>query len=280
MPRRPILLLVAASIALAIAALALFMFHEARADPLVRRAEVAVPGLLQPLRIVLLSDIHIGTAAMDGERLDRIVGQINALHPDIVAIAGDFIFGHDPKGAARRGPAMVAPLSHLRPRLGTVAVLGNHDYWTGAPAVRAQLARAHVTLLENDAAVFGPLTVGGISDKFTRHDDAAATLRAVRALGRPSVLLTHAPDIAPRLPGDVLLLAGHTHCGQAMLFGIRLSPEVSNAGARYRCGLVREGDRTVIVTAGLGTSGVPLRIGAPPDLWLITLVPVPQRARR
>lgn len=269
----------AAALLLGLAALALFMFLEARSAPIVRRAEVALPGLAQPVRAVLISDIHIGTPAMDADRLDRIVAQINALRPDLVAIAGDFIFGHDPNGAARRGAAMVGPLSRLRPRLGTVAVLGNHDYWTGAPAVRAELARAHVTLLENQAVRLGPLAIGGISDAFSGHDDARATLRAARALRRPILLLTHDPDIAPDLPGDAMLLAGHTHCGQAMVFGLRVTPEVSRYGARYRCGVVREGERTVIVTAGLGTSGVPLRIGAPPDLWLVTLMPAPQRAR-
>jgi predicted MPP superfamily phosphohydrolase len=155
-----------------------------------------------------------------------------------------------------------------------VAVLGNHDHWTGAQAVRRQLAGAGITVLENRAVARGPIALGGVGDDFSGHADVPATLRAARSIGRPIVLLTHSPDIAPSLPGDApLLLAGHTHCGQGVLFGLPLAPEVSRYGARYRCGLVREGARTVVVTGGLGTSGVPLRLGAPPDLWLITLVP-------
>lgn len=268
------LILILAGLALLLAGFLGWCFREATSDPLVRRAEVALPGLERPVRIALLSDIHIGTAAMGPERLGRIVAQVNALKPDLVVIAGDFIFGHDPRGAAKLGPAMVGPLRQLRAPLGVAAVLGNHDYWTGPQAVRDQLARAGVTVLENDAAPRGPVALGGISDDFSGHADIAATLRAARAIGRPIVLVTHSPDVAPDLPADAhLLLAGHTHCGQVLIFGRNVAPEVSRYGSRYRCGLVREGGRTVIVTAGLGTSGVPFRLGARPDIWLVTLVP-------
>ncbi|WP_137863754.1 MULTISPECIES: metallophosphoesterase [unclassified Sphingomonas] len=268
------LIVLLAGLALSFAGLVGWCYREATSDPVVRRAEVAMPGLDRPVRIALLSDIHIGTVAMGPARLGRIVGQVNALEPDLVVIAGDFIFGHDPQGAAKLGPPMVGPLRQLRAPLGVAAVLGNHDYWTGPQAVRDQLQRAGVTVLENQAALRGPIALGGVSDDFSHHADAPATLRAARALGRPIVLVTHSPDIAPDLPGDArLLLAGHTHCGQALIFGHNIAPQVSRYGTRYRCGLVREGTRTVIVTAGLGTSGVPFRLGARPDVWLVTLVP-------
>lgn len=266
--------LILAGLALLLAAFLGWCFREATSDPVVRRAEVAMAGLERPVRIALLSDIHIGTAAMGPERLSRIVEQVNALKPDLVVIAGDFIFGHDPRGAAKLGPAMIGPLRELRAPLGVTAVLGNHDYWTGPQAVRDQLAGAGVTVLENDAGPRGPIALGGIGDDFSGHADVDATIRAARAIGRPIVLVTHSPDVAPDLPADArLLLAGHTHCGQVLVFGHNVAPAVSRYGARYRCGLVREGARTVIVTAGLGTSGVPFRLGARPDIWLVTLVP-------
>jgi predicted MPP superfamily phosphohydrolase len=258
----------------AVGLLALFSFAEARRDPVVRRTALALPDWPRgaaPVRIALLSDIHVGSSAMDSARLRRIVGQINTLHPDLVLIAGDFVFGNDPTGHARRGEAMVAPLSRLRAPLGTVAVLGNHDWWSGDRAVRAQLARAHVKVLDNQALVAGPLALGGIGDEASGHADLAATLRAVRALSGAHVLFTHSPDVAPDLPADMpLLLAGHTHCGQVVI-PFRGPVEVSRYGARYLCGVRREGKRTVIVTAGLGTSGPPLRFRAPPDIWLVTL---------
>jgi len=67
------------------------------------------------------------------------------------------------------------------------------------------------------------------------------------------------------------MLAGHTHCGQVAPWPFGPIVTQSRYGRRYACGVVHERGNTLIVTAGLGTSGLPLRIGAPPDLWLLTL---------
>lgn len=261
--------------------LAGYSFAEARRDPVVRRAAIALPDWpagAAPIRAVLLSDVHVGTAAMDGARLTRIVGQINALRPDIVLIAGDFIYGHAPGSASRLGEAMVAPLSRLRAPLGVVAALGNHDHWTGAEAVRGQLRRAGATVVADNAAIArGPLAIGVAGDDFTGRADLPGTVAAMRRFAGARVILTHSPDIAPNLPDEIsLLLAGHTHCGQVVLPLLGPISEVSRFGVRYRCGVRREGGRTVVVTAGLGTSGGPFRLGAPPDLWLLTLGPAPR----
>ena len=85
-------------------------------------------------------------------------------------------------------------------------------------------------------------------------------------------MLAHSPDVAPDLPVDVsLLLAGHTHCGQIVLPFYGALGHVSKFGDRFGCGVVHEGSRTTIVSAGLGTSVMPLRLGAPADLWLVRL---------
>jgi predicted MPP superfamily phosphohydrolase len=254
--------------------LVLFALSEARRDPMVRTATLSLPGWpagAKPVRAVLISDVHIGSWAMDAARLTRIVGQINALKPDIVFIAGDMIFGHEANSAAKLGEAMVAPLSRLKAPLGVVAMLGNHDNWTGASAVRDQFRRAGITVLENQAIVRGPLAIGVIGDRFSYYSDIPATLAALRPLAGGRVFLTHSPSITPLLPDGSVLLAGHTHCGQVRILG--WSPGRQPYDKRYRCGIIREGKRIVVVTAGLGTSGPPLRLGAPPDLWLLTLGP-------
>lgn len=166
----------------------------------------------------------------------------------------------------------MAPLAALRPRLGTYAVLGNHDYWRNEAAAREALAAANVTVLDNEAVRVGPLALAGLYDEFTHHDDLDATLAALRPLQGARLLLSHSPDPFADLPDDLsLMLAGHTHCGQIAPFGpIRT---MSRYGKRYACGLIRERGKTLIVMAGLGTSGLPLRLGAPPDMWLLTLGP-------
>ena len=103
----------------------------------------------------------------------------------------------------------------------------------------------------------------------------------MRRLPGGRLLLSHSPDPFPDMPADIpLMLAGHTHCGQISLPLIGPVSTMSRHGRRYACGLVREKGKTLIVGAGLGTSLLPLRIGAPPEIWLIELGPVPRSAAR
>lgn len=118
---------------------------------------------------------------MPPARLDRIVGQINRHSPDIVLIAGDLVT--DKRLATRyySHDEAVAPLAALRPRLATIAVLGNHDHWRDAAAARSALARAGVRLLSNQALQVGPVAVGGLDDDFTERADLPATLARGRS---------------------------------------------------------------------------------------------------
>lgn len=250
-------------------------YYEARSTPVVRRATVALPdwpAAAPPVTIALIADIHMASATMDEARLARIVAEVNGLHPDLVLLAGDFVEGSGRREAARALPILARQLGKLRPRLGSIAVLGNHDYWTDPSAVTAMLRAAGITVLANQAAERGPLAIGGAGDVFTRHADVPQTVAAMRRLPGARILLTHSPDAVHALPADVhLLLAGHTHCGQIVLPVIGAPIDV--ADPRYRCGLIRDPGRATIVTAGVGTSDVPLRLGAPPDIWLIRLAP-------
>ncbi|MBO9714107.1 metallophosphoesterase [Sphingomonas sp.] len=247
---------------------------EARSDPRVRETVMALPGWpsgTPPLRVVLIADIHAGNATGSPERLARVVTQVNALEPDLVLIAGDLLPGHAPI-AAPRVIEMLTPLAGLRARLGVIAVPGNHDHWVGIDAMRIALEDAGIRVLSNQAAMVGPLALAGIDDDYTRHARLGETLAAARKLRGAHLVLSHSPDIAPELPADFpLLLAGHTHCGQAYVPGWGSVQPVTHFGDRYRCGIIREAGRTVIVTGGIGTSGPPLRFNAPPDLWVVTL---------
>ncbi len=173
------------------------------------------------------------------------------------------------------------PLARLRAPLGVIAVLGNHDHWTDPAAIRAALEKAGIIVLDNDAARRGPLAILGVGDAFSGHDDIARTMAAAARIGGLPVVLTHAPDLVHKLPTALpLILAGHTHCGQIVLPWI--GPPIARSpfqhwkplyDPRYRCGIVTDPGRQVIVTAGLGSGTAPIRIGAPPDWWLLTLGP-------
>jgi predicted MPP superfamily phosphohydrolase len=262
---------------LAGAALLLFSYGTAVREPNVRSTRIAVAGWpagSPPLRLLLLSDIHVGGPDMPPARVRRIVDRINRLAPDIVLIAGDLVT--DKRLATRyySHDEAVAPLAALRPRLATVAVLGNHDHWRDPAAARRALARAGIRLLENQAVQVGPVAVGGLDDDFTDRADLPATLAALRRLKGPRLILSHSPDpFADPAPDVFLMLAGHTHCGQVSPPLIGPLSTMSDYGHRFACGVVREGGRTLIVTAGLGTSGIPLRLGAVPDMWAVEIGP-------
>lgn len=274
--RRRLYLLLAAVIVLGAAAFAAGVWN-ARADPVVRRANVGLrdwPAGAAPVRAAVLSDIHIGSIAMDEARLARIVAQVNALHPDIVLIAGDFINGYGAEDALEVVAPLTRALSRLRAPLGVVAVPGNHDHGTSIAAVRAALTRAGVTVLANQAVRRGPLGIGGVDDDYSRADDLPATIAGLRRIGGAALLLTHSPDLATKLPADApFMIAGHTHCGQVQLPVIGPPFVPVRTHLLYLCGMVDDHGHRVLVTAGLGTSDLPIRWRAPPDVWLITLKP-------
>jgi uncharacterized protein len=256
---------------------------EAVGNPVRREARLTLTGLparTPPYRIALLSDIHFGNRAMPRERLEAIVTEVNAAKPDLVVIVGDFVNGHNGKPETDLRE-LALPLSHLRARDGVVATLGNHDHWTDPHAVQEALESAGVDVLNNQPIQLGPLMVVGLDDSYSGHADVNAALAAVPTQSSaPIMVVTHSPDISSSLPAEIqLVLAGHTHCGQVVIPGIgSLAPVFGKlVGDRhyfnphYLCGLVQDGRRTTLVTAGLGSGFIPIRIGAPSDWWLVTL---------
>ena len=251
-------------------------FWNATRDPIVRTASVAVANWLAdapPLKILLISDVHVSSPDMSPARLTRLVEQLNLLKPDLVVIAGDLISGKLFASRHHTPDEIAAPLAGFRAPLGIVAVLGNHDIWHDAPAQAAALRKRGITVLDNSAVRRGPLIVGGIADEFTGHDDVPGTYVAMDALGTgPRVLLTHSPDVVPKMPAPVAaVLTGHTHCGQIVLPFVGAFSYASKHGDRFACGRIDGEGQMVFVGAGLGTSIVPIRYGAPPDVWMVTL---------
>ena len=265
-------------------AFSLWLIHNASALPIVRRAEVALPfpadAPRRAVTVALLTDTHLSGPDNSPERLAQIVAQINALKPDLILLGGDYI-GDDKGGATYDARASIAPFAGLRAPLGVVAVLGNHDSRSkknrralSEADWQAGFARMGITLLQDRAVRRGPLAIGGLKDIYTRKPDIPGTLAAMDRVGGAPVILSHGPDVFPKLPDErSLTLVGHTHCGQIAfpLVGITYVP--SKYGTRYACGLYRDGARMMIVSGGVGTSSAPFRMLAPPDLWIITIRP-------
>ncbi|WP_438728361.1 metallophosphoesterase [Parasphingorhabdus sp. DH2-15] len=254
-------------------------FYEATSKPVARRAAISVddwPKDTPPLRVLLLADTQMAGPDMWPERLTNIVNQVNQEQADIILLAGDFV--SEKRLATRYYTAdeAIAPLAKLAAPMGVYAVLGNHDYWSDEQGFVAALKRHDITLLRNEALAVGPFNLIGVDDEYTGRADLDKTAKSLAKLSQtaPNILFTHGPDIVPDLPFDTdIVMAGHTHCGQIALPIIGILSYVSRYGSRFNCGLIEDEGRKVIVTAGMGTSIMPIRIGAPPDYWVVTLGP-------
>lgn len=275
---RPLLL---SALLAAVCAVCLGGLWSARSDPVVRHGQIAMVGAdpaAPPLRVALVSDIHLGNLAMPVWRLDRVVDAINAQHPDLVLLAGDFVNGRGPASRDFHVWPLVAPLSRLRAPLGVHAVLGNHDAFGSQRYVEIALRQAGVNLLRDRALRVGPIALIGMDHADSKAARIAPVLASARALGGFPVLVTHGPPFPGEIQTDIpLILAGHTHCGQIVLPGWDNAYDPINRSWRYapwlRCGFGHLGDQVVVVTAGVGAATIPpIRIGAPPDFWILTLV--------
>lgn len=256
------------------AALALFGVAYAVQDPITARYTVAVPGLQRPVRVLQISDVHASAFDMPVARLRRVVAMVNAQAPDLVVLTGDYISGYPDAWTAPQARTALAPLAGLSAPLGVVAVLGNHD---SRALARAAFAGTGIRLLIGDSFDAGPLAIAGADDLLQGNAAVAGLRRAVSYVppGKPVIAIGHEPEFLQWLPKRVpLLIAGHTHGGQIVfpLLGTLSHNPFIDAHLR---GLYVEHRQTLIVSSGLGTSVLPMRIGVRPEIVEVTLVPVP-----
>ncbi len=241
-------------------------------DPVVVRYRIAMPGLQAPLRIVQLSDTHASPIDMPSQRIARVVEQINALTPDMIVLTGDYVSGDPAAWSTAETRAAVAPLAALRAPLGVFAVVGNHDNRRGT---RAGLAAGPARLLVSEWVDAGPIVLIGADDISLGSPVVEAMRRTIRSAprGKPLVVIVHDPVAVNWLEeSPVLMIAGHTHGGQFKL-PILGAWSRDRFYATHQRGLFQEGRHRLLVSSGLGTTGIPMRIGVTPEIVEITLVP-------
>src|SRR3954469_8800769 len=240
----------------------------------VRELELALPhwpARLSGLRAGVLSDLHAGVPHAGLAAIGRAGDELNAREPDVHLLLGDYL---DASQKWRRplAPERVADeLARLRSPNGTIAVLGNHDWRNSGDRMWRALEAVGITVLEDRAVNVGDFWVAGLADLRHRRPDIGEALRDVPQ-DAPVLMLSHDPDLFPGVPNRVsLTLAGHTHGGQIAIPFLRRPMLPSYYGERYARGHIVEHGRHLLVTTGVGTSGLPVRFLAPPEVYVLTL---------
>ena len=237
-----------------------------------------LPADIGQLRIVYLSDIHQGSF-FSQSRVDSLVKRINALNADLVLLGGDY--AEDSDGAV----AFFRSLPNIHARYGVYAVMGNHDRTvpeSNLQAMQTIMIAKGITPVVNDVI---PVRIGvsniyiaGIDDVNTGWPDLSGVAARTRAEDYV-IFLSHSPEVIPdahkcadmngRRGWFDLGLFGHTHGGQIALIGQYLG--IAKVPAQYEQGWIVENRINMLISRGVGTSVLPVRIGRRPQIHVITV---------
>jgi hypothetical protein len=228
------------------------------------------------MRIAQVSDIHMG-GWMNSERLQHAADLILAQNPDLLLLTGDFLIGHDfDSNSEQRLQELLEILMPLANSISSFAVLGNHDYWTNADAVREMLKQSGISDLTNTVFTLSDsgqrLHICGVDDIWegdVRLNELVSRLPRDGA----AILLAHEPDFADESAATGrfdLQVSGHSHGGQVVIpfYG---PPVLPYLGRKYHSGLYRIGKMLQYTNRGLGMIDPPVRFNCPPEITLFTL---------
>lgn len=273
---------VALGAAAAGAAAAAYMSFEARWIECTEK-DLELPGLPAPwsgLKVLHLSDVHAGSPTSNERNLRKVVEWADPLTPDLVLLTGDIL------GRRETSRPALKLLSSLRPRIGTFAVTGNHEYGLSkAPLARPHETRdlwreAGITILSDTCVLLPPRDDTTIVLCGADHLTGGYGLKKRGAIPRPaqlrtfSVLLVHEPPpsdsrLAKLFP---LAFAGHTHGGQLRLPGPSGLVPLNREDYEHLAGVHPWGNGTIVITRGVGTSFLPFRLCTRPEATLWRLV--------
>ena len=245
-----------------------------RKDFQVKELDLKIPGLprdLNGLRILQLSDIHMG-AYFSASDLRRVVDASNNLRADLGFVTGDLITTiSDPLDDC------LLELKRLKTASGLWGCMGNHEkYAKISDYATAQGRKQNLFFLRHQAETlkFGNSRINlvGVDHQFKRE----GYLIGVEQFVKPeefNLLLSHNPDVFPvaAKQGFQLTLSGHTHGGQINFEVANTNLNIVDLVTPYTKGLYQKPGSSLYVTSGLGTIGVPVRLGAPPEITLLRL---------
>lgn len=236
---------------------------------------ITVPGLNREFNnysIVQLSDIHLGFW-MTPKRLAGLIGEVNALKPDLVMLTGDYVsYIADPYL-----PIITQEFSKIAAKNGVIAILGNHDHWLGSKKIIKALEKANITVLQNQVTSISKgshkLHIAGLDDAMVDLHDLKIVMSRMPQDNAPAIMLAHEPDLADETSATgrfFLQLSGHSHAGQIGLpyFGYLLRGPWFK---KYPAGKYQVGDMIQYTNRGVGTNTFRFRINCPPEITRIIL---------
>ena len=243
-----------------------------------------VPQAFDGYRIVQLSDMHVGSWNGDTQAMEKAVSMINDLHPDLIVFTGDLV-----NNLASELDNFIPVFSKLKAKDGVYSVLGNHDYSTYIHWENPEDQKEELVRLKQKQAEMGWTMLNNRHVKLYHQNDSIALI-GVENSGRPpfpdyaklseamqgtegmfQILLSHDPthwrrEVLPQT--DIqLMLAGHTHAMQTKIFGFTPAQFIYEEND----GLYQEGEQMLYVNIGLGHLLYPMRLGAWPEITLLTL---------
>lgn len=221
--------------------------------------------LSQPLRIALLTDLHLPGVGLG----PKVAAAIAAARVDLIVVGGDLV---DHQGDRAAVTQFLTGLPQVP--LGTYVVPGNWEYWALGRTATTTLELGGENWLVNQPRLLRPdLTLIGLDDDLAGHPRVRAALSGTSTKSGAKIALLHSPSGAASLDGRVdLILAGHTHGGQVRLPGIGalILPPGSDG---YEAGWYQRGRTPIYVSRGLGMSVLPVRFFCRPELTILDLVP-------
>lgn len=237
-----------------------------------RTIHIADPRLAAmggPVRVVLISDLHLGLTA-GARRLRQIVRTIDELQPDLILCAGDMLDASD----GLRLDALAPALASLQPRLGKIAVTGNHEFYSGVEASIEFMEAAGFTVLREGAREIAPgLCIAGVDDPAGARRSVQSRTDEALALANCDpqafvILLKHQPLVDAVAATRVdLQLSGHTHGGQVFPFNFMVARVYPHTQGMHR---VTERLR-LYVSPGTGSWGPPMRLFTTREVTLFIL---------
>ncbi len=227
----------------------------------------SLPATFDGFRLLFISDIHAGSF-ISPSTLEFTFQRLLATCPDVILLGGDLV-----TTSLREFVQHREAFTMLHAPMGVFAVLGNHDHYTKDPGgLRDMVEAAGIEMLHNRSVTLrhgdAEISLAGVDDLMSGHPDLEAALAGTRA---PVLLIAHNPDTAfdAARAGVALTLSGHTHGGQIRIPGLPVL--VRQSRFRLDEGRYQIGAMELVVSRGLGATGLPLRVACPPEAVLIRL---------